>query len=245
MVAETFVESWEQVLTHLPSLGRELLVTKSRQARTSRPGSGGSGGSATRLVFNVGAMEIYDRLVEALSGILIALDRAEGTSHRYEADVARLASKVARRLDDVKRRPDQDLMLEVLLDLYRRGVTMVDIPPDTILFGQCSPACPGTLVGEQGSTWAECSWCRRKVEMMVLRDERLAAVGRYRAPLSTVVAALSKAGCRITLPQAKKWAQRKDSRTGKHIIEPCDVAEDGVHLYEVGEVYAAYAARHP
>lgn len=234
------VESWDDVAEHLPDLLSQLHVTMCRQDRMARFSGSGSVASE-RLVFRLDAQDVRWRILEVLRRIALVCDREAGVVRFEMYSTHALLVLVLGNLPWVRKHAGQKEWLGELASLMGQGWAAVDRPPDLILLGRCgriteAGECMAELWHEPDQETIVCPLCDAVVDVARRQGEHLARAARFRAPLSTVVAALSSAGIRITLEQARKWTQRKD-RHGQALLAPvAHRPSDGVALYELGDV---------
>lgn len=121
-------------------------------------------------------------------------------------------------------------MLAELDKAHRRVVACVDVPPEVRTYGTCNAdGCAGTIRGFKGSRAARCSECRGVYDARELAAWAVSEAWHQRAPLPTVVRALTEAGFPVKIKTAEKWVER-----GK--LETPWVNERGVRLYTMAQV---------
>lgn len=237
------LDDWDDIAEHLPGLLSDLHVTMCRQDRMARFSGSGSVASE-RLVYRIDAQDVRWRIIGVLREVAVSRDRELGVVRFEMRSTQALLVMVLGHLPWVRKRAGADEWLARLGDLMRQGWSVVDRPPDLILLGRCGRInevgeCRAELWHEPDQETIVCPMCDAVVDVARRQGDQLARAARFRAPLSTVVAALSQAGIRISLDQARKWTQRTDSH-GRALLAPvAHRPSDGVALYELGHVVAA------
>lgn len=218
-------------------LAEELEVTKTRLDQTSSQG-GRRSTDAAPFVFRLGAAEVLDRIAVVLRSIIGQWTREQGGFAYRMDEVPDLVEQLRPHLSWVAKHQRAGEWRDELEELCLSALQQVDIPEERRFIGRCgagTPECPTELWPVLGEAYSTCPTCGTRWDVEARTDVGLRKVERWEAPLSRIVELLRGAGEQISLPQARKWAQRVDAH-GRPLLAPVGTDEQGTQLYRLGAV---------